>query len=410
MLTTLANAHRVVIQTHYDKLRFPVEWEGSRDSVCRPNGLRLAYFDTDSSSWPGRSRFQFSFAHHVRLQIPDSSPFFKLLEDEKFRNYSYGPSSYETMASAANCPPGINANEFLAFQTVASGKNRRWLAILTELGSSNLNFSNEATAILLHQVALQCGPSEDKEDPLRQTHSIFRDEAFGERLADQLSQRLGTLSTNWRETHLMETIITLALRLTDLAAAAGLLDLSLKASSILLRAREISVRWFRDLRTETLKTTDVKTAQRFQQYALWAALLCKRTFMIHSFQENILDDVSMATFIQSSMVVQDNLVVKTSSLPSMLQHAVVRDLRMTYKFRTVVADSIVSRPEIFCSAIKEMWPETEGCPRVLSSVRLNPNNWIWCLAKSSEEGTEQRVWFNVVAGILLVDGHSIGVC
>ena len=49
-----------------------------------------------------------------------------------------------TMASAANCPPGINANEYLAFQTVASGKNRRWLAILTELGSSNLNFSNEA--------------------------------------------------------------------------------------------------------------------------------------------------------------------------------------------------------------------------------------------------------------------------
>ena len=208
----------------------------------------------------------------------------------------------------------------------------------------------------------------------------------------------------------MEIIITLALRLTDLAAAARLLDLSSKASSILIRAREICVRWFRDLRRETLKTTDVETAQRFQQYGLWAALLCKRTFVIHSFQENMLDDVSMATFIQSSMVVQDNLVVKTSSLPIMLQHAVVRDLRMSYKFRTVLADSIVSRPEIFCSAIKEIWPETEGCPRILSSVRLEPKSWIRCLAKSSEEGTEQHVWFNVVAGLLLVDGHSIGVC
>ena len=74
----------------------------------------------------------------------------------------------------------------MSFQTLFSGKSRRWLQILVELGSSNLNFSTEATTTLMTFLALQIEPG-DKENSLRVVHRVFRDEAFCKRLVDQLN-------------------------------------------------------------------------------------------------------------------------------------------------------------------------------------------------------------------------------
>lgn len=96
-------------------------------------------------------------------------------------------------------------------------------------------------------------------------HEIFRDEAFCEKLIEQLSHRLESLSANWRETSLMEVIISIALRVFDLAAAANHSGATDQAASLLSRARHICVRWFTLLRVETYQTEDSETAQRYQQ-------------------------------------------------------------------------------------------------------------------------------------------------
>jgi len=47
----------------------------------------------------------------------------------------------------------------MAYQNLFSGKHHRWLPILVELGSSNLNFGTEATTTLISQLAVQAGPA-----------------------------------------------------------------------------------------------------------------------------------------------------------------------------------------------------------------------------------------------------------
>lgn len=311
------------------------------------------------------------------------------------------------MATVSTCPAGINVHEYLAFQTVASGKSRRWLAILTELASANLNFSNEATMILVRHLIHQCGPLGKSKDSFRLIHEIFRDEAFCEKLIQQLSHRLESLSANWRETSLMEVIISIALRIFDLAVAANHSSATVQAASLLSRARHICVRWFTLLRVETYQTTDSETAQRYQQYALWAALLCKQTFGGHVSYTLEMDDSLLAIFIQSSIVAQENLVAKVDTLPGLLQHAIIRDLRMSYSIRDTISSAILSSPAVFGEALEEVWPKDEGCNRTLSELVPQHTSWISCVATNGED-CQQQVFYNFVEGIFLVDGHAIG--
>lgn len=90
----------------------------------------------------------------------------------------------------------------------------------------------------------------------------------------------------------METIITFTLRRLDFAWAGEMEQVSNQAPFILLRARSTCVRWFQLLRAESYKVTDDETAQRFQQYALWASLLCRRAFTPLTYRAMDLNDLS----------------------------------------------------------------------------------------------------------------------
>ncbi|KAM0427773.1 hypothetical protein ACHAPT_007229 [Fusarium lateritium] len=396
-----------IFVTHYAEMSFPVEWDNGRNGVCRPNGLKLTYHDSLSKKWPGR-RQHLSVLHQVKLQIPTSSPFAQIMQDSIFLKNVYGPSSYEVMSTVSRCPQGINVHEYLAFQTIASGKSRRWLSILTELGSANLNFSNEATMLLLSHMTLQCGPADVSQDAFRLVHTVFCDPNFCDTLVQQLASRLDSLSANWRETYLMETIVSFALRLVDFAWAANMEEISQKAVSLLLRARGTCVRWFKLLRVEAYKVTDTKLAQRFQQYALWAALLCKRTFTHLTYRPADLDDLSLEIYIQSSITVHDNLVVKLEALPELLQHTVIRDMRFSYQLSPLVSESIMQKTDIFRLSLQEMWPEEEGCARVFNDVILEAPHWISCRSVAGDEAFEQRVHYNIVEGLLLVNSRPMG--
>lgn len=403
----------LVLITHYATLKFPVEWDNGRSGVCRPNGLKLTYCDDRSKMWPSR-RGHLSFLQHVKLQIPRSSQstFSRIIQDISARSV-YGASSYEIMATASRCPQGINVHEYLAFQTVASGKSRRWLSILTELASANLNFSNEATMMLLCHLAIQCGPLDGGGSTFRLIHDVFRDPSFCNRFLEQLSYRLDSLSANWRETHLMELIITFTIRMLDFAWEAKMPNIAEQAISLLLRARTTCVRWFKLLRVESYKFVDAETAQRFQQYALWAAILCKRTFTPLAYGPLGLDGTALEIYIQSSIMLNDNLVVKLEVLPQILQHAIIRDIRLSYRLSELVSDSILQNPETFRLSLREMWPEDEGSARTFSRLKLEPEApcWISCRTKAGEssDAMEQMVFYNYVQGTLLVDGRPMGV-
>ncbi|KAK1982971.1 hypothetical protein LZ30DRAFT_780902 [Colletotrichum cereale] len=404
----LASTTKPFHTTHYTSVPFPVEWDGGRHGVCRPNALKLGYFDERTSTWTGRTRFRPSFAHHTALVLPTNSPWNKILATRAYALDGPGPSSYEIVASQSTCPAGINTHEYLAMQSLMTGKSQRWIVLLTELGSTNLNFSSEVTMLLVSHLVLQSGPEDEKGDILRQTHKVFRDKHFCDRLLEQLCAKLESLLANWRETYLMDVVITLLLRTHTLTATNP--NISMRALDAIIRAREICLSWVEMLRKETYKASDNETARRCQQYALWAAILCKRTYVIHASQFTLLDDTALQTYVECCITVQDNLVVDVGALPQVLRQAVISDLKLSYRLSSLVRNSIVRSPDTFRTAIMTVWPEADGSPRKISSLRTEKAQWIVCEihGQGGWDARIQVVQYNTCTGLLLVDDRPLG--
>lgn len=392
--------------THYRQTKkFPVDL----DQVCLPNGLKLAYFDCATESWTGRVEIRPTFEHHCRLQLPKGSPFSVLLQSRSFDVYGSGPSSYEIAASHSSCPPNLNTHEYMVFQYLLSGKSRRWISILTELGSSNLNLSTETSVLLFDHLAHQIGPTEKHHGLLGVIHSIFQDSSFCEVLIRQLRMKVESIASNWRETHVMEIIITLTLRLV--AFTTSLTDMAHQTNAaldLLYEARQITLRWVRMLRIEIYCASDHNNAQNWQSYLLWAALLCKRTYASHQMvaaQDPGSDDI--ATYIECSATVYDNIPNDIMSLGQLIRNAYVRDLRMAYNFRDQVRLSIEQHGHnALLEALQNLWPEAES--KSIYAVNFEEDNWLQIQLSDSFEGF-QVVNYNYVFGILLVNGQSLSV-
>src|SRR5204863_5921675 len=166
-----------------------------------------------------------------------------------------------------------------------------WANILVELGSSNLNFSKEITAFLIGQIACHVGPGFGA-NPLRKVHQTFLEDAFCTELVDQISERLKTISSNWRENNAMELLVTLILRLVSLVPQSS------SAIELLEQARLITLRWIRHLRQEIHSAKDADSSRTYSRYALWAALLCRRTYSHHPERKQPLDHNALQCFIE----------------------------------------------------------------------------------------------------------------
>ena len=401
---SLASTTKSFLSSHYSHIGFPIAF----DEVCRPNGLKLGYHDAQTRTWPGRVDKTPTFRHHCPLSIPANSPFQDLRHQPAFRSDGNGPSSYEIMASQTKCPAGLNEHEFLSYQSLFSGKARRWLSILLELGSSNLNFSTEATASLVSQLALQAGPAHES-DHLRAIHIVFRDPSFCSTLLKQLAQRLDSILSNWRETNCMEMLIILLLRVCSVACRSTVQE---QAMVLLLKARSGTSKWVRVLRQEILKAQDANSAQRYGRYVFWAALLSKLTFALRTTPDDVLSADELQCFIESAVTLQDNLVEDPATLSTSHKSALIRDLKMTYEIRDVLRRSILSNVNGLYSALNVVWPQPEGAAtRNYCDLKFfSPPEewWVQLTIDATEDGRKQVAHYHVLEGHLLIDGKALG--
>ncbi|KAI0003525.1 hypothetical protein F4779DRAFT_621832 [Xylariaceae sp. FL0662B] len=401
---TLASTAKSFLMTHWSTKSFPVDL----DQVCLPNGLRLAYFDQATQSWPGRKKIRPTFAHHCRLTLPTSSSLSSLLGTPSFEAYGNGPSSYEIMASQYSCPAGLNVHEYMAFQFLSSGKRRRWVNILTELGSSNLNLSTETTVMLLSHLALQIGRSEVGEQRLGTIHCVFRDNSFCNVLLQQVTRKLEGIASNWRETHLMELIIMLTLRLITFASPfEDMSRITKMALDLLSRAREITLQWVKMLRMETYRTDDLKTVQSCQSYLLWAALLCKRTCASHLMTTHRFEAHELSIFLECSATVYNNIPDNPETLEQIVKNSFIRDLRMVHDLKDQVRQSIERyEASVVLVALQSLWPASQS--KSIRGMVFDANDWLQIELDDNNGGELQVASYNYIFGILLIDGEPLG--
>lgn len=303
-----------------------------------------------------------TFAHHCKLIVPENSPFSAFLSTPEFAADSKGPSSYSITASQTKCPPGLNIHEFLTYQALYSGNltSRRWPQLLVELGSANLNLSTENTALIISHLALKAGPAHASSDPLGSVHIIFQDVLFCRRLLHQLGERLEGISSNYRETICMETLITLIHRVASLSTV-----VFSEAFELLQRARSITLKWMTGLRAEIQAATNVEVSRNLSRYALWASILCRRTFAIYA-ESGHPDADAMSCFVVSSITLQDNLVSDPQSLSQMLKNALIRDLKGVHRLKTILRDTLQHDPTCLIAAISAILPNFITLPPVES--------------------------------------------
>ncbi|KAL9125857.1 MAG: hypothetical protein Q9217_005002 [Psora testacea] len=404
----LASTKKSFLSTHYSHVNFPV----SLDKVYLPNALKLGYFDALTKVWTGGEAHKQTFTHHCPLNIPADSPFSSLLFSTDYAADSDGPSSYKVIANQNKCPSGVNINEFMAYQALFSGKHRRWPSILIELGSSNLNFSTEATSLLISQLALQAGPT-FKLDPLRAAHRFFHDDQFCRALLEQIRLRLDGISSNWRETNCMEMLLTLVLRLYFI----GSRSVAGEAFALLQKARTAIVEWIRQLRGDIHKSTSVDASRRCSKYAFWAALLCRRTFAIYvedndAIHLGVLHSTALTSFIECSITLQDNLTGDPGALPLLLRNALIRDLKMVYRLRFILRKSLEQSPSSLIAAINNFWKQPEGdVSRSLSvPAFLDPPHewWVESTVHTSYSTRPQSIHYHLYEGHLLVGNQPVG--
>ena len=403
---SLASAKKSFLQTHFKAFKMKVDLS----DILLPLGLDFAYYDIKSGVWLKDLDRQLTFQHLCGIHVPRS------LQASVVRSSVHpapnvdGPSSYEIIASQTKCPSDISVHEFMGYQRLLSGKTRRWLTMLVELGASNLNFSAEDTMHMFNQLAVQAGPAQNEIHLLRDAHLVFQDQSFCQRLTEQIDNRLRNIATNWREIHCMEILITLSLRLFSLTSGRD----RQSAERLLEAARKSTLQWISRLRDEVRNAPEADAAKRAATYGFWAALLCRRTFTTFIESDSEINAEDLCSFVQASVALQENLVVDLAKLPLNLKNILVRDMKMAFWIQSRIKQSIESNPDSLGAAINKTWSDSgNSTGRTYSHWEFlsSPNKrWVMSVITGTANKfiVSQVVHYNFVEGHLLVDGKPLG--
>ncbi|RDA86513.1 hypothetical protein CP532_2003 [Ophiocordyceps camponoti-leonardi (nom. inval.)] len=410
---TLASYTKSFRETHYRSQRMKCEWS----SIDLPLGLSFEYYDTESRTWIRDRKGRVSFNHLCGIRLP--SPLLDVgLGRPTDDRWSDGPTSYEIVASVTRCPPQMTTHEFMAVQKLLGGKQRRWITIVTELGASNVNLSDQQTLRLLGQLAIQAGPDDNGPasavDGLGIVHAVFRDAVFCSRLADLVEARFEVIEANAREIPAMELLIALALRLHALGAP----EVRARARDLIHAARHATLRWISHHRDGHRHAADADAARRAALYRLQAALLCRRTFApLVEETGSVMSADGLESFVEASIALQQSLALDPANLPPAVENMLMRDMKTAHQMRSIMVESVRANPCSPSKAIARLWSwaDQEQETRTFEPwvpMRGKNFSWIKSVVKGAGEGqrwvTEQDVHFNLVEGHLLVDGKPLG--
>lgn len=401
----LGSRTKSFLSSHYASIRFPVDAE----KVCHPNGLKVALFDSERSLWMARQTQKTSFASHCPLNIPQRSPFSVLQFDSDYPLAGPGRTPNQIVSSQTKCPSDINIHEFMAFQDLHSGQNMLWVKLLREMASSNLNFSTVAVASMVSRLALQAGEPLQRSF-LRAKHWVLGENSFAEAFFSQIRVRLDAISTNWRETSCMESLVTLVLRIWCLASSDYINE---KVHHLMAQIRKILLNWISSLRGEIFDAPNADISQQRSRDALWASLICRKTFIQEAQQEgDLLPAEAFEILIETSIVLRDNCPTKISQLPTHIRNALISDFGLVSQLSNKLRHSILRYPCRLERAINKIWPESPGdLARQFCQwqfLERPKESWIWSQTKPSQTSTSQEALYNYIDGFLLVNGQPVG--
>lgn len=384
---TLASEKKAFSETHYARWHFPIEL----DDIIRTCGLKPKYYDQSSQSWTAMAG-KATLWHHFPVILPSSSPL-RVLQ----LTYATWPSSNEIQASQADCPSDVSAHELTALQGLLVGTHSRWLDLVRELGSTNLNFSTDTAWALVMRLSLQLGPASDIMEARRDVHTALLDETLCSSLLHQIHLRIDAVKQNWREPVQMDILITVLLKILSLVTSDVVVQ---QASALLVQVRHSTDLWRVELQAAV--TNDA----RLRPFAVSASLLCKRT--LHIDPGLLLDPAALELYVSASISLNYNLVEEFTYLPHRYKCTIIRDVLFSYDHRDLLRQSLLRNMEALVAAVNRLWQMPDGyAPNISESAT---GSW-WVLLELRHIGSNHKhsyyVHYNYVYGTLLIDGQEM---
>lgn len=307
-----------------------------------------------------------------------------------------GPSSYQLLANQTLCPRNVSLHEFSAYQRLLFGSSQRWVNILVELGSANLNFSNEDTVQMLAELAVRAGPQSQRPHRLREAFKTFEDSAFCEQLAEQIRNRLATIKSNWREGNSVTLLLVLSECLLEFGDSTA-------GRELIMSIRNITLDWIRRLRHDPFNAADTSANAG---YAFMAAILCRRTFSRETATWNSED---LSTYCEASIALHQSTpasIAEKAGIKSMMIH----DTKVVNRLDRIISDAVAEHPHSLDIAVGQAWPSSDAYK--FSPWVLDPSNHGWVFSKleiqASQFSSFHTVHFNYLDGFLLLDSKPVG--
>jgi hypothetical protein len=107
------------------------------------------------------------------------------------------------------------------------------------------------------------------------------------------------------------------------------------------------------LRDKVKNTAKANAAKKVTRYGFCAALLCQKTFTTFIDSGSKIDTEDLFSFVQALVALQENLVGDLAKLPLNLKNILIKDIKMAYRLRPLIKDSIRCYPNSLETAINK---------------------------------------------------------
>lgn len=395
---TLASVSKSHLQTHFKKKQVSRE---KYESIVLGFGPDFRLFDVSHKIWvEDFDRTALTLEHLCGVQLPSALTAVVPRHPHPPTTIT-GPSSYQLLANQTLCPQHASLHEFSACQKLLFGSSQRWVNILVELGSVNLNFSSAETVRMLVQLAIRAGPRSSRTQRLREAFKVFEEPSFCNELAENVRNRLNTIKSNWRESNCMRLVIVLSECLLNFGQCPA-------GEELIKSAREIAMDWIRCLQQEALKHSDDNEtdSSAIAAYAFVAALLCRRTF---ANQTSILSSTDLSIYCEASIALHQNTpasLVENCEIKAMMIH----DTKMAYRLDRIISASLLRHPHALDYAVTRAWPFSKTYK--FSTWTMDAFQHGWLSAKLGIQGPQfessHTIHFNYNDGFLLLDSKPLG--
>ena len=405
----LASPKKPFRLTHYAKTHLPVAFE----DICHPHGPHYSLLDSQRRHWTAQRDKELSLAGFCGSSLPRDSSYTSLKRylHPVFEGELVTPNS--VVANQTRCPNALSDAEYAAFQALRMGHHIQWIQLLRELASSNLNFGAVEVCALVMRVTLQAGPPLGR-SVLRASHWVAEDAHFLDALLGQIRRRLVAIEANWRESQSLACLLVIIERIWHLCPSTAS---QRRVEELMLEVRTVTHTWIEQLRHEINDTTDAETGSKRSHDAFYAALICRRTFVLEAASPDVvMDPEALACFLECAFTVKDNFPLRDAEnlfeLGDTFRNLYVSDVRLVRSLEQTLRNSIhCHQPSVTRAVNSVLSVGNQNTVFTFTSWQFQPkpgDDWVTARSSAEHGLLAQEVCFDILSGSLLVDGEPAG--